>query len=154
MKEMGLPEAPAGRLAEKVWDVTEFILDNFDSLEPQLDPTRPSERVTYHAPCHLRNHGRGKEMVETLLERLPNVEYRRAPDRDACCGGGGMFFNTYPDISKKMVDDKIRNAEATGAGIWTTGCPGCRVQLSGNLPRKGMFDVRHPVEVVSHALRP
>jgi glycolate oxidase iron-sulfur subunit len=154
MEEMGLPEAPAKRLAEKVWDIGEFILENFDSLEPFLNPVRHGLRVTYHAPCHLRNHGRGKAMVESLLERLPHVDYCRAPDWDACCGGGGMFFNDYQEISKQMVDTKIRNAQDTGAQIWATGCPGCRVQLSGNLPHKGMLEFCHPVEVVSQALQP
>ena len=154
MKEMGLPEARVRRLAEKVRDIGEFILENFDSLEPLLDPGRPRLRVTYHLPCHLRNHGQGEAMVETLIERLPHVDYRRASDRDACCGGGGMFFNTYPEISKRMADAKIQNAAATGARIWATGCPGCRVQLSGNLPRKGMLELCHPVEVVSQALGP
>ena len=154
MKEMGLGDARARRLAEKVWDIGELILENFEYLEPLLSPERHRLRVTYHAPCHLRNHGRGKAMVEHLLERLPYVDYRRAPDRDDCCGGGGMFFNAYQEISKQMVDAKIRNAAATGAQIWTTGCPGCRVQLSGSLPRKGMFAFCHPVEVVSQALLP
>ena len=152
MKEMGLPEAPARRLAEKVWDIGEFILEKFDSLEPFLNPVRNRLRVTYHSPCHLRNHGRGKTMVETLLERLPHVDYRRAPDRDSCCGGGGMFFNEFQQISKQMVDAKVQNATDTGAQIWATGCPGCRVQLSGNLPRKGMLELCHPVEVVAQAL--
>ena len=128
MKEMGLPDYAARRLAEKVWDIGEFILEHFDSLEPFLYRTGPRLRVTYHAPCHLRNHGRGKAMVESLLERLPHVDYCRTPDWDVCCGGGGMFFNDYQEISKQMVDAKIQNAVATGAQIWATGCPGCRVQ--------------------------
>jgi glycolate oxidase iron-sulfur subunit len=154
MKEIDLPEAPARRLAELVWDIGEFIVENFDSLEPFLNPEKPLLPVTYHSPCHLRNHGRGKAMLETLLERLPHVDYRRTPDRDACCGGGGMFFHEFQEISKRMAGAKIQNASATGARIWATGCPGCRVQLSGNLPREGMLEFCHPVEVVSYGLRP
>jgi glycolate oxidase iron-sulfur subunit len=81
------------------------------------------------------------------------VEYHRAPDWDACCGGGGFFFNEFPDISKKMVDGKIAHAIASGATSWATGCPGCRVQLSGNLPRKGMLNVCHPVEIIARGLK-
>lgn len=154
VKELGLPAAPAQKLAEKVWDIGEFIDSNFDALKPLLNPVRHRLQVTYHSPCHLRNHGRGKALVENLLQRLPSVDFCRAADWDACCGGGGLFFNEYQAISKQMVDAKIRNAAATGSRTWATGCPGCRVQLAGNLPRKGMLAVCHPVEVVSQALRP
>lgn len=153
MDEMDLPAGPARELAAKVWDVGEFILQNFSRLEPQLDPIKTKAKVTYHLPCHLKNHGKEKTMVETLLERLPHVDYMRTPDWDVCCGGGGLFFNEYPDISKEMVDGKIQNAVQSGAQYWATGCPGCRVQLSGHQPRKGMIEVCHPVEIIARGLK-
>ena len=153
MDEMGLPAESARDLSAKVWDVGEFILENFSRLEPHLARSRTKQTVTYHLPCHLKNHGRGRDRVETLIELLPHVDYQRTVDWDACCGGGGFFFNEYPDISKRMVDGKIDNALKSGARVWATGCPGCRVQLSGNLPRKGMLDVCHPVEIIARGLK-
>ena len=153
MDEMGLPAEPARDLSAKVWDVGEFILENFFRLEPHLARSKTRQKVTYHLPCHLKNHGRGRDRVETLIELLPHVDYQRTVDWDACCGGGGFFFNEYPDISKRMVDGKIDNALNSGARVWATGCPGCRVQLSGNLPRKGILDVCHPVEIIARGLR-
>jgi glycolate oxidase iron-sulfur subunit len=153
MEELGLPVDKARQLAGKVWDTGEFLLENISLLTPHLDPGTSKERVTYHLPCHLKNHAKGKAMVETLLQQLPHVEYRRTPDWDACCGGGGFFFHEFPKISKKMVDGKISNALESGVQSWATGCPGCRVQLSGNLPRKGMINVCHPVEVVARGLK-
>lgn len=153
MDEMGLPADPGRQLAAKVWDMGEFILENFSHLEPHLDQNKAKEKVTYHLPCHLKNHGKGKSMVESLLERLPHIDYQRTPDWDACCGGGGFFFNEFPEISKKMVDGKIAHAIESGATSWATGCPGCRVQLSGNLPRKGMLNVCHPVEMIARGLK-
>jgi len=153
MDEMGFCADPARDLAAKVWDVGEFILEKFSDLEPHLATGKAKEKVTYHLPCHLKNHGRGRDRVETLMELLPHVDYQRTVDWDACCGGGGFFFNEYPDISKQMVDGKIDTAVNSGARSWATGCPGCRVQLSGNLPRKGMLDVCHPVEIIARGLR-
>ena len=154
MKEMGLAEDTAQKLAEKVWDIGEFISENYDFLEPSLKVEQTRLPVTYHAPCHLRNHDRGRASVEKLLKRLPHVDYREAPDRDSCCGGGGMFFNEYQDISKQMVNAKIRNASATGALLWVSGCPGCRVQLSGHLPDDEELLPIHPVELIVQGLRP
>ena len=153
MEEMNLPADRARDLAGNVWDLGEFIAERFTRLAPHLDSRRATEKVTYHIPCHLRNHGRGRCSIDALFEKLPHVDYRRAPDRDACCGGGGFFFNEYPDISKRMVDGKIKNAVRSGARFWATGCPGCRVQLSGHQPRKAMIDVCHPVEIVARGLK-
>lgn len=153
MAELDRPDRPARRLAEKVWDVSEFVSKNFDKLAPHLDPQKGKETVTYHLPCHLKNHGKGKTMVEDLLKQLDHVDYQKASDWDSCCGGGGFFLNEYPEISKKIVEKKIKNAVSTGARSWATGCPGCRVQLSGNLPPKGVLDLCHPMEIIARGLK-
>jgi len=153
MPELDLPDGPARRLAEKVWDIGEFVFKHFAQLVPHLDQTKGKETVTYHLPCHLKHHGQGKNMVENLIKQLSYVDYQQAEDWDACCGGGGFFFNEYPEISKKIVADKIKNAVNTGAQSLATGCPGCRVQLSGNLPQKGMLDVCHPMEIIARGLK-
>ena len=88
-----------------------------------------------------------------MLKTLPNVTYIQTVDFNACCGGGGTFFYDYPDISKKMVSSKINNARATGARIWATGCPGCSVQLAGNLTSTDQIKLRHPVQLVAAGLK-
>ncbi|GAB6906539.1 GlcF1 [Desulfosarcina cetonica] len=153
MAELDLPAGDADALAATVMDAGEFVATHMDLLTPHLSPAATRETVTYHLPCHLKNHGSGKTLLESLLTHLPHADYHRTPDWDACCGGGGFFFNEYPDIAKRMVDGKIANALASGARTWATGCPGCRVQLAGNLPRKGVIEVCHPLEVVARGLR-
>lgn len=64
-----------------------------------------------------------------------------------------MFGNEYPEIAKKMVAVKIANVLDSSARFGATGCPGCRVQPAGNLPRKGMIAVCHPMEIVARGLR-
>lgn len=152
MQEMALPVEAAEKIAARTWDVSEFIEANADRLEAHLDPKAKGQPVTYHLPCHLKNHGREKHATVKLLQRLPGVDFRQAPDWDVCCGGGGLFFNEFPEISARMVEKKIANALASGAAHWATGCPGCRVQLSGNLPEKRAIDLCHPVEIVARAL--
>jgi glycolate oxidase iron-sulfur subunit len=153
MAELDLPGGPARRLAQKVWDISEFVFKHFEQLAPHLDQDGVKETVTYHLPCHLKNHGQDKHSVENLLKQLPRVDYQKTCDWDSCCGGGGFFFNEYPEISKKIVEGKVKNAVNAGAQSWATGCPGCRVQLSGNLPQKGMLDVCHPMEIIARGLK-
>lgn len=152
MREMDLPAADAESIAARVWDAGEFIAAHADRLEPHLNPAAKMQPATYHLPCHLKNHGKGKNAVADLLQRLPGVDFRQTPDWDVCCGGGGLFFNEFPEISAEMVEKKIANALASGAAFWATGCPGCRVQLSGNLPKTRAIELCHPVEIVANAI--
>jgi len=153
LKELDRPIEDAQNLASRVRDVSEFIYENYDLLAPKLDPNANRETVTYHAPCHLRNsQGVQGEVIE-LLKKLPHIDYVQSMDYDSCCGGGGTFFYDYPDISHKIVSKKIENAEATGANYWVTGCPGCAVNLSGNLPDNAKISMIHPALLISRALK-
>jgi glycolate oxidase iron-sulfur subunit len=150
LAELGQDSAPALELAGKVWDITEFVCEHYELLEKHLLASATAVPVTYHSPCHLRN----SQAAESLLERLPGVDYIRADDRDDCCGGGGTFFYDFPDTARQMAARKIDNARATGARLWATGCPGCRVNLAGNLEDRDRIRVLHPVELVAMQLIP
>jgi glycolate oxidase iron-sulfur subunit len=153
LENLGIDSGQAKELAGKVRDISEFLTENFELLAPLLDPESTPLSTTYHSPCHLRNSQGVESQVELLLESLPNVRFIRSIDFDTCCGGGGTFFYDYPDISKKIVDVKISNARATGARIWATGCPGCNVQLSGNLASDDRMTLHHPVQLAASALK-
>lgn len=152
LRELGLPTQGAEKLSSRVRDVSEFILANYPLLEPKLDPNAGKKTVTYHSPCHLRNAQGVKTDVIDLLNRLPHVSYVQSPDFDACCGGGGTFFYDHPEISHRIVSKKIKNALATGAKYWATGCPGCTVNLAGNLSDQDGIAVLHPVQLVAQGL--
>lgn len=153
LKELGLDDHAAIELGSKVRDVSEFIQEHYELLEPHLDQNAAKQKVTYHMPCHLRNGMGIKSEVETLLKRLPNVEYVRAADHDRCCGGGGSFFYDYPDTSYLLVRKKIDNAKATGAELWVTGCPGCSLNLSGNLSESDNISVEHVLQLIERTLK-
>ncbi|UCF91517.1 MAG: (Fe-S)-binding protein [Desulfobacterales bacterium] len=140
-------------LSRKVKDIGEFIFDNVEHLQPFLKATASPTIVTYHSPCHLRNAQGVKTHVEQLLEALPPVDYIRSVDFDSCCGGGGTFFYDHPNLSQRIVAKKIENAKATGARLLATGCPGCRVNLAGNLEETDAIEVVHPIQVVELGLK-
>jgi glycolate oxidase iron-sulfur subunit len=153
LKELGLATGAAEELGSKVRDISEFILDNYALLEPHLDPKVTRQKVTYHMPCHLRNGQGITTEVETLLKRLPHVDYTRADDYNQCCGGGGTFFYDHPETSHQIVSKKIKNARATEADLWVTGCPGCSINLSGNLQEEDTISVEHILLLIEQALK-
>ena len=58
-------------------------------------------------------------------------------DSDVCCGFGGTFCIKYSDISGRLVDEKVENADATDASIVLGGDVGCLMNIAGRLRRQG-----------------
>lgn len=152
LAELGLETKAATSLAGKVFDISEFVYRHYDLLEPHLRRLQPPETVTYHNPCHLRNAQGIKGLVEHLLSRLPGATYVPSKDAESCCGAGGSFCLEHPDITKAIAAEKIKNARATGAGFWATGCPGCNLNLSTNLAATDGIRVVHPIQIVARRL--
>ena len=152
VEKQGQNPSDAKAIAPKVIDILSFIEQQFDRLEFDPDITE-TVSVTYHAPCHTKNNFQSHIIVEKLIEKLPFVTYKRTPDMDECCGGGGTFFYEYPDVSKKMVDKKIENAKAVNVSQWLTDCPVCRMNLAGNLNIDDKLQVLHPVTLIYSALK-
>ena len=61
---------------------------------------------------------------------------------EECCGFGGTFCVKYPEISTKMVDDKIAHIEASGAGTVLGGDLGCLLNIAGRIKRRGLAGAR------------
>ena len=145
-----LQESDSTNLAQSMENLKSDILKH-DSSTNQTSPENIESQkteVTYHLPCHLKNSLQAPNNTETILKNMPGLSYIRAVDADECCGGGGTFFYEYPEVSKEMVKGKIENAKKTGAKVWLTDCPVCRINLSGNLKENDNILVKHPVEMI------
>jgi glycolate oxidase iron-sulfur subunit len=137
-------------LREKVRDVTQFLAEL--GTTAAVGPV--AGRITYHDPCHLvRGMGVSKE-PRKLLRAIPSLELAEMKDAARCCGCGGTFSLTHYELSRKVNDQKLDNAEKTGAGILVTGCPACRMHIEDGLSQRGStMKVLHTAEVLALAYR-
>lgn len=142
MHKYGLDDTAAMEIAGKTVDLMSFIYERFKELPFAESCSDETEKVTYHLPCHLKN---SFVSAGRVLELIPGVEYVAAADEADCCGGGGTFFYEYPEVSKNMVAEKLKHARETGASIWLTDCPICRINLDGQQPEEGKIKMLHPV---------
>jgi L-lactate dehydrogenase complex protein LldE len=111
------------------------------SVEARYDGT-----VTYHDSCAgLREMG-VKTQPRTLLASVQGLELVEMRGTEECCGFGGTFCVKYPEISTKMVDDKIAHIEASGATTVLGGDLGCLLNIAGRIKRRGL-----PVRVIHTA---
>ncbi|MDD2850580.1 MAG: (Fe-S)-binding protein [Desulfuromonadaceae bacterium] len=138
-------------LAKKTMDASQLLcILGLDPAETGGDGT---VRITYHDPCHLRNHGLSKQPRE-LLKGTPGVELFEMADADKCCGLGGTFNVYHYDSSMNINDGKSEAIIATGAQAVATGCPGCMMQLSDGLKRHdSSIEVVHTLQVLARRLK-
>ncbi|WP_374403384.1 (Fe-S)-binding protein [Niveibacterium sp.] len=133
-------------LAGKSHELLSFLADE---LKVNVDSAYPG-RASYHDSCSgLRELG-VKSQPRSLLGKVKGLSLLEMDDAEVCCGFGGSFCVKYPAISEKMVDDKIRSLEATGADTLLGGDLGCLLNIAGRLKRKGSrIRVLHTAEVLA-----
>lgn len=129
-------------------ELISFLVDVMKVKDTQA---RFEGTVTYHDSCSgLRELGI-KQQPRELLKRVAGLSLEEMDDTDVCCGFGGTFCVKYPDISERMVSDKIALAAQTGADTLLGGDLGCLLNISGRLSRLGEpMKVYHLAEVLAN----
>ncbi|MCB1700502.1 MAG: (Fe-S)-binding protein [Pseudomonadales bacterium] len=136
-------------LAAKTFELTTFLND-IVRLRRGERPAITLPGVTYHDSCAgLRELGI-KRQPRALLRELCDLEVTELPQSEVCCGFGGTFCAKMPEISGKMVNDKLTNALATEAQILAGGDLGCLLNIAGRAKRNGKaIEVRHIAELLA-----
>ena len=148
--EPGDPRRPeAIRFSSRVQDFSEFLI----KLEQPLSWRPLPARMTYDDPCHLIHGQKISQPPRLLLQQIPGVEFVELNQASWCCGGAGTYSMAQPEMSDRVLQDKISNIAATGAGILVTANPGCMLQIGAGLKRANhRVEVLHLAEVLERAL--
>jgi L-lactate dehydrogenase complex protein LldE len=99
-------------------------------------------RVAYHDSCHLLRELGVQEQPRALL-RAAGADVAELERPDLCCGFGGTFSVRQPEVSVAMADDKLADAQRTGAAALVTADPGCLLHLRARAARTGGPRVVH-----------
>jgi len=139
--------ARAEALAAKTHELVSFLTD---VLGLERVAARYDGVATYHDSCSgLRELGI-RAQPRRLLASVEGLTLRELKEPELCCGFGGTFCVKYPDISTRMVADKVRDITATGADTLLAGDMGCLLNMAGRLKREGApVKVRHVAEVLA-----
>ena len=134
-------------LARRTYELVSFLRDvrGMTTVDARYDGT-----VTYHDSCSGLRELDVKRQPRELLASVDGLSLVELPGAETCCGFGGTFCVKYPDISNRMVDDKAKDIEATGAGTLLAGDMGCLLNMAGKLKRReATVRVRHVAEVLA-----
>ena len=126
----------AQNLANKTYELSQFLVDVM-RLKP---PTKPlhfarHKKITYHDSCSgLRELGI-RSQPRKLLNQCAEIAIDEMNNAEICCGFGGTFCVKYPEISTRLVDNKIAGIDQTNADIVLGGDLGCLMNIAGRLSR-------------------
>jgi L-lactate dehydrogenase complex protein LldE len=148
-----LAETPAYKraleTADKTYELSDFLVnilkapDGKIKLGPPPGAAKGPAKVTYHHSCHIiRGLGISSE-PRALMGAAAGIEVVPLMHEDVCCGFGGEFSVSYPEISAAMVGEKVDAVVASGAQYLVLSEPGCILNIRGYMQRNNI-----PIEVI------
>jgi glycolate oxidase iron-sulfur subunit len=137
----------AAAFAARVRDFTEFLAERPPPLRREVRTV-----ATYQDPCHLLHAQRVSRQPRELLRAVPGLELKELGDGGLCCGSAGVYNLTHPEQARRLGEQKVAQALATGARVLVTANPGCLLHLRALLAEQGQaMRVRHIAEVLDEA---
>ena len=131
----GTPEHElAVDISSRIYELTEYLVNVLKVTD--VGAIYPY-KVTYHASCHYLREMGLKTEAKTLLNAVQGLEFIPLNEEETCCGFGGAFTVTYPEVSRSMMENKVNNIIASGAETVITCEPGCLMNIAGGLHKAG-----------------
>lgn len=139
---LGTPEASA--FSARVLDIGEWLAARVDRLPPAAGRRYPGI-VAVQDACHLRHVQRAHLPVRTVL--APYADVVELDDDGRCCGAGGSYQLTQPELAEAIRSQKVAAIGRTGATVVSSGNPGCSMWLES-----AGLKVLHPVQILDDVL--
>jgi heterodisulfide reductase subunit D len=96
------------------------------------------KKVTYQDPCRLGRHLGIYEPPREIIKAIPGiklVEMEHSGDESICCGTSA--WTNCGSYSKKIREERLLEARATGAELMITACPKCQIHFKCAMVDKG-----------------
>jgi glycolate oxidase iron-sulfur subunit len=135
-------------LKGRVKDLTEWLVE-VGLPEAKRDV---KIRVTYQDACHLVHAQRIRKPPRDLIRSLPGVEFVEMRHSDICCGAAGLYSTLEPEMSNRILEQKLDDLLPTQAEVVAVANPGCQLQLAAGLRSRGSkMKVEHISELLARA---
>jgi len=141
----------ARAFSERVRDVSQQLQTTGIRRGAAMPETQPS--VTYDASCHLLYGQQASEAPLEMLQAVSGLRFVPLEGSDVCCGGAGVYNLLQPELSARVLDEKLAHIKATGARVLATGNPGCHMQIGAGalLNKLNPLRVCHPIELLDES---
>lgn len=147
-KEDDLPEVKA--LGERTWELVDFIVNGLGVTEW---PGKFDASVSFHSSCHLRGSN-SKAAVHQLMGTIDGLTSKQFDEEEQCCGFGGTFAVSFPNVSREMGDLKVENLIKPNPDIVASADMGCMMHFGGMMDKQGMKIKRmHIAQILRDSLK-
>jgi len=140
-----LDDEKARRLAERSFDLCEYLmrLHGEGRLKTDLKPI--AQRIAYQLPCHLRAQNIGYKSRD-LMQLIPGT---RVQVIERCAGVDGTWGlkREYHDLSLKVAEKLFREIEQEPPDLVVSDCPLAGLQILQGTEKRPV----HPIEVLARA---
>lgn len=119
-------------LGARAWELADYLVNGLGITQW---PGRFPHRVAFHTSCHSRGTRSG-EAALTLLRSIAGLELVPFDDAEQCCGFGGAFSVTFPNISAGMGHLKLEHVVKSSPEFLVSGDMGCAMHLGGIISRE------------------
>jgi glycolate oxidase iron-sulfur subunit len=138
----------AARFSARVRDVSQQLA----TVEMRAAPRPTDTLVTYDTSCHLLYGQRSGEASEQMLRTVAGDKFVALNGTERCCGAAGVYNLMQPEMSQRVLQEKLDHIKSTHAGILATGNPGCQMHIGAGACLSQMdLKVCHPIELVDQA---
>ncbi len=135
---------------------TQLLQELLETGRLTLGPAASAEAATFHDPCYLGRQNAVYEAPRQSL-RAAGAELEEMPRRRAksfCCGAGGaQMWKEEEAGDRRVSEERVAEARATGAKTLAVACPFCMIMLTDAARQGGEgFAVRDVAEVLADRL--
>jgi L-lactate dehydrogenase complex protein LldE len=142
--------APVEQLARRTWELADFIVNG---LGVKTWPGRYEATVAFHRSCHARGTPSG-DAATTLLGSIAGMKVVPVGEAEQCCGFGGLFSVSFPNLSAAMGARKLEYVRAAQPDLLVAIDMSCLMHLGGLAEKQGQpIRARHLAQVLRDALR-
>jgi len=151
--------AKAARISELCRDISEVLFAEKDQLESAMAPSpspSPSSlaaasatkpRVAFHSPCSLQHGLKIRGLVESLL-LAAGFELTIVPDSHLCCGSAGTYSILQPELSGRLLANKVEALQSGQPHAIATANIGCLTHIQGGTA----LPVKHWINLLDERL--
>lgn len=140
----------AKETASRTWELCEYLVEG---LNIRSWPGRFEKKVALHRSCHTRGT-KSFESAVTLLSSIEGLELVEVGERDQCCGFGGTFSVSFPNVSRNMGQLKIDHLIAQMPDCVAALDMACMMHFGGMMDRQKIQTPRlHVAEILAQALQ-
>lgn len=141
-------EEKAGWFRRYLWDINEFLLAHWPE---GLQPAASNLNVAVHEPCSQRNVLKNSQAVYALLQKIPGLNISSLEENSLCCGAGGSYMLTHPDIAGRLKHRKRQTMVESAANLVVSSNFGCRFFLNAGQDQNAQR-VLHPIQLLADRL--